>query len=163
MDVYMACRQQQFLDSYLETLNETQRSDIGNITFEHFCADEYNANECARLINNNIKRASCSLKVGYDMEGVSLPKSGDLTVVLDWAQNPVCIVRIEKIETSAFKDVSEEFAMLEGEGDQTLAWWKSAHNNFFKKYAQQIGAVFTPDSILVLEYFNKVYPIEEVA
>ncbi|GAM55549.1 hypothetical protein JCM19231_5323 [Vibrio ishigakensis] len=159
----MAIKQQRFLESYLETLSDTQRAEIGNITFEHFCADEYNANECAKLINQNIKRASCSLKAGYDIEGVPLPKAGDLTVVLDWAQNPVCIIRIDKVETSAFNQVSEEFAALEGEGDQTLEWWKNAHMNFFKGYAEHIGAEFTPDSILVLEYFNKVFPLEEVA
>ncbi|WP_261817845.1 ASCH domain-containing protein [Vibrio gallicus] len=157
----MTCKQKQYLDTYLNTLNNNQIDPLSRISFEHFCADEFNANECAKLINNHQKRASCSLKSGYDIEGVPLPKAGDLTVVLDWQQNPVCIIQIERVETCAFKDVGQEFATLEGEGDKTLEWWKKAHQKFFDDYAQQLGITFTPDSILVLEYFNKIFPTDK--
>ena len=118
--------QQALLDEYLATLSSSQKEAIPQISAEYFCADEYNANECARLINDDVKRASCSLKAGYDADSEPLPEVGRITVVLNWQQEPVCIIRLNKVEVMPFNQISAEFAALEGEGDGTYAWWRAA-------------------------------------
>lgn len=155
----MNIEQQQYLDNYLNTLTAEERSQIPQITAEYYCADEYNANECARLINAGIKTASCSLKAGYDIENEPFPEIGRLTVVLNWAEEPVCIVKLNHVSFCHFNEVTEEFAKSEGEGDGTYEWWHKAHINFFTEYANTIGAEFTETSELVLERFDKVYPL----
>lgn len=155
----MNIEQQQYLDNYLKTLTAEERSQIPQITAEYYCADEYNANECARLINAGIKTASCSLKAGYDIENEPFPEIGRLTVVLNWAEEPVCIVKLNHVSCCPFNEVTEEFAKSEGEGDGTYEWWHKAHINFFTEYAKTIGAEFTETSELVLERFDKVYPL----
>ena len=150
--------QQAFLNCYLSTLNDTERAAIPQINAEHFCADEWNANTCASLINTGIKTASCSLRAGYAIEQEPEPVVGQLTVVLDWQQQPVCIIKVIRIEYCQFKDVTPEFAALEGEGDRSYASWRSSHQAFFSQDAYELGISFDEDSELILEYFTKVFP-----
>lgn len=151
--------QQTFLNNYLKTLPEAERKTIQNVQAEYFCADEHNANECARLINIGKKTASCSLKQGWDSDNEPLPKVGDLTVVLNWSQEPICMIKITDVSICPFNQVTAEFAKAEGEGDSSYAWWHKAHTQFFTEYAKTIGATFNTSSELVLERFVKVYPI----
>ncbi len=152
-------KQQEFLDSYLLQLTPQERESIPQVLAEYFCADEFNANECARLINAGIKRASCSLKKAYDIENEPLPLVGSHTVVLNWANDPVCIVKLTEVSVCPFNEVPREFAESEGEGDGTYEWWRESHIQFFTEYASEIGAEFNETSELVLERFKKVYPL----
>jgi len=149
---------QRYLEQYTSTLTEQQRQEIPDVIAEYFCADEFNANECARLVNAGIKRASCSLKAAYELDQEPLPRVGRLTVVLDWDGNPVCIVRLTEVSFCPFNIVPEEFAHLEGEGDGSYQWWYKAHLKFFNDYAKSIGSEFSLTDELVLERFEKVYP-----
>ncbi|WP_338412655.1 ASCH domain-containing protein [Psychrobacter raelei] len=154
--------QQHFLNQYLSTLTSEERKNIPNlddIPAEHFCADEVNANECARLVELGIKTASCSLKDGWDYDSEPLPNIGSLTIVTDWEGRPICITQLTDIRIEKFKDVTEDFAQAEGEGDGTYDWWRDAHISFFTDYAQSVDSHFTQDSDLVLERFKKVYPL----
>lgn len=155
----MTPQQQDFLSQYLDTLSEAERQTIPQFIAEYYCADEYNANECARLVNAGIKRASCSLKAGYEVDNEPLPQVGRITVVLNWNEEPVCIVKHIEVTTSPFNQVSETFAQEEGEGDGSYQWWRDAHIQFFTQYAQELAIEFTEESELVLERFEKVYPL----
>lgn len=155
----MTPEQQAFLDQYLQTLTPNERQTIPQTLAEYFCADEYNANECARLVNIRQKRASCSLKEGYLIDNEPFPEVGRLTVVLNWREEPVCIIKLTEVTFCPFDEVPEEFAQAEGEGDGTYEWWRKAHIEFFTQYAKEVGATFSLDSELVLERFEKVYPL----
>ncbi|SEG23389.1 ASCH domain-containing protein [Vibrio hangzhouensis] len=154
----MTPKQRAFVAQYLNTIPEDQRFNVDDIIAEHFCADEYNANECARLINIGVKTASCSLKAAYDIEQEPLPEVGRLSVVLDWEQNPVCIIQLTSVEVSPFDQVTDEFAYAEGEGDRSYSWWRQAHLKFFNEYAEYLNIPFTEQDELVLERFEKVFP-----
>ncbi|WP_114785827.1 ASCH domain-containing protein [Vibrio tetraodonis] len=155
----MTPQQEAFLNQYLASLPSDQRETRTDTIAEHFCADEYNANQCAKLINQGIKTASCGLKEAYDIEGEPLPEVGRLSIVLNWHQEPVCIIKLTDVSICPFNQVTEEFARLEGEGDLSYQWWHDAHIEFFKSYAKEVGASFTPESVLILERFEKVYPL----
>ncbi|GGY47891.1 RNA-binding protein [Bacterioplanes sanyensis] len=148
--------QHEFVTRYLTSLPEAEQA--VQIFAEHFCADEYNANECARLINIGQKTATCSLKAAYEIEHEPLPAVGRLTLVLNWSQQPVCIIRTSKVTICPFNQVEPEFAAAEGEGDGSYEWWRDAHMKFFSQYAEEVGTEFNEDSELVLEHFDKVYP-----
>lgn len=155
----MTPHQQAFMDAYLSTLSAAERGAIPQRVAEHFCADEANANECARLIAAGIKRASCSLLAGYEQANEPLPQVGRLCLVLNWAQQPVCIVQLTEVSICPFEAVDAAFAAAEGEGDGTLAWWHDAHVAFFTAFAADVGLSFNEQSELVLEHFEKVYPL----
>lgn len=87
-----------------------------------------------------------------------MPQVGRLSVVLDWDQNPICIIKLTSVEVCPFNQVSEAFAYAEGEGDRTYQWWKQAHLRFFEWYANELNITFSEYDDLVLERFEKVFP-----
>lgn len=154
----MDARYKGYFQSYASTLSEPQRSEILDVETTYFCDDEYNTNECARLVSVGKKRATCSVKEAYRIEGEELPKVGQHQIVLDWKKNPVCIVKITNVDFCPFGLVSREFAESEGEGDGTFEWWYKAHNDFFTqdcKLAYDID--FNDSTELVLVSFELVY------
>ena len=62
-----------------------------------------------------------------------------------------------------FRDVSEDHAYKEGEGDRSLAYWRQVHEELFTKWLAEIGLSFSPESKVVLEEFQVVYAPAEVA
>nr|WP_285892412.1 ASCH domain-containing protein [Vibrio intestinalis] len=78
--------------------------------------------------------------------------------VLDWAKNPVCIVKITNVDFCPFGQVSREFAESEGEGDGTYEWWYKAHNDFFiEDCKSSYGIEFNESTELVLVTFKLVH------
>ena len=49
---------------------------------------------------------------------------------------------------------------MEGEGDRTLAYWQKLHEDLFSKWLEEVGLHFSQDSLVVLEEFRVVYPID---
>ncbi|WP_456269556.1 ASCH domain-containing protein [Kushneria sp. AK178] len=154
----MTPSQQRFLARYHERRGSLGHDDFSNVVVEAFGDTPELADECARLINAGIKRASCSLKASYSAANERLPTVGQLTVVLDSLEAPVCIVALTSVTTCRFDEVTPAFAALEGEGDGTYAWWHREHVRFFQHEAARLGVEFTDASELVLERFEKVFP-----
>ncbi|WP_157959055.1 ASCH domain-containing protein [Salinicola endophyticus] len=155
----MTPRQQAFVAAFLATLEEPERYRASAIQPDMFCDNRADADECARLVDQGIKRASCSLLAAYEIEGIDRPAPGAFTLVVDWAQNPVCVIVTTQVEIAPFDQVSAEFAYLEGEGDRSLAQWRETHRRYFERAASQLGISFSPQDLLLLEQFEKVYPL----
>lgn len=146
-----------FLAGYLSTISDIERSKIPSMTSGYFCADEESANTCAKLISDGTKIATCSMKVWYESEAEQYPECGGLQVVTNWQDEPSSIIEISAVRESRFCDVDEAFAKSEGEGDQTLAWWRSVHWEFFSVECEELGIQAAEDMLLVLEDFRVVY------
>ena len=109
------------------------------------------ATELALLVRDGPKRATAGL-VDNDEP---LPEIGGLSVILDGEGEPVCVIRTTGVRIRRFGDVDEAFARDEGEGDRSLAWWREAHQRFFRR----IGHPVDDDSLLVLEWFELLWPV----
>lgn len=154
----MDVRYKDYFQAYASTLSEPQLDGVLDVETTYFCDDEYNTNECARLVSVGIKRATCSVKEAYILEGEEFPKVGQYQIVLDWNKAPVCIVKVTNIDVCPFGQVSREFAESEGEGDGTYEWWYKAHKDFFTKDCQSTyGIDFNDSTELVLVSFELVY------
>ncbi|NIY91082.1 ASCH domain-containing protein [Vibrio diazotrophicus] len=153
----MESRSQLFLEQYLSALPVEIAQQYTSFSSDYFCADEYNANVCADLILKGEKTASCSMDYWYSHKGEPMPEVGHLQVVTDWEGEPKCIVEITSVEKCRYKDVTQDFAAAEGEGDKTLAWWREAHWHFFSLECEELGIEPTEDMLLVLERFKVVY------
>jgi uncharacterized protein YhfF len=112
------------------------------------------ATELALLVRDGPKRATAGLAAEYEAENEPLPKTGDLSVILDGRGAPICVIRTTRVETRRLGDVDEAFAWDEGEGDRTLAWWRRAHALFF----EQLGVRVDEDTLMVLERFELLWP-----
>lgn len=62
--------------------------------------------------------------------------------VTEWDGNAKCIIQTKTVDIIPFKDVDEEIAKTEGEGDCSLRYWRSAHKRHFKQECKAIGRAF---------------------
>ena len=116
------------------------------------------ADELAALVARGVKRATTSVRVAYDLEGAPLPEVGDLSVVLDGAGTPVCVIETIEVSETTFGSVGARFAAEEGEGDGSLGWWRAAHEVAFAREGAALGYTVTDDLVVVCERFRLVWP-----
>ena len=86
-----------------------------------------------------------------------MPSTGHLQVVTDWEGVPTSIIQTADVQEVEFRDVSEEFAQAEGEGDGSLEWWREAHWNYFSRECKESDIEPSDEMVLVLERFNVVF------
>lgn len=110
--------------------------------------------QLAMLVRDGPKRATTGLLAEYEQEGEPLPDVGSHHVILDSRGDPVCIIVTTSVETRRLGDVDDEFAWTEGEGDRSLGYWRRAHVDYWAS----IGIETDGDTLVVLEWFDKVWP-----
>ena len=116
------------------------------------------ADEILAALLRGDKRATTGLKCLYELEKEPLPQVGQYSVILDSKGAPHCITRITKTEITPFREISEEYAFIEGEGDKSLSYWKDAHREVFTRECREdFQMEFSEDMDCVCEYFEVVY------
>ena len=85
------------------------------------------ADYLAELVLMGQKTATSSAFDLYAVGNESLPKENELSVILDSKENAICIIETTKVEVIPFKEVSEDHAYKEGEGDRRLTYWRELH------------------------------------
>lgn len=116
------------------------------------------ARELAELILRGEKRATATLLESAELHPESAPIDDGYSVVTDFENNPMCVIRTTEIRHFPFDEVDAEFAFDEGEGDKTLEYWRKIHHEFFTKDAAENGVEFNEKSIVVCERFELLYP-----
>ena len=114
--------------------------------------------ELARLTWEGIKTATASAYPLYELEGEELPEVGEYSIILDSAEEAVCIIKTTKVFVVPYDEVDERQAYKEGEGDRSLAYWREVHERFFKACMEEAGLLFSHKMKVVCEEFQKVYP-----
>ncbi len=117
------------------------------------------ADELGALALAGIKTATCGLLWEYEAENEPLPKPGDLSIILNGAGEPLCLIETLEVQVKPFQDVDAQFAYDEGEGDRSLAYWRAAHQHFFSLYCARLGRQPEMDMPLVCERFRVIYPL----
>ena len=122
----------------------------------YFCDNEADANICADLVVRGIKRATAASEWYYKKQNEAYPKIGELNIVTDWSGNPLAVIKTIKITPTPYKDITEEFAAIEGEGDKSLRWWREAHWAYFSREMKAYGEKPSEDMIIICEEFERV-------
>jgi uncharacterized protein YhfF len=96
------------------------------------------------------KRATCwSIADGQQTE------VGKRMVVLSGKGQAVVIIETVELTQKRFCDVDLQFALDEGEGDETLEDWRAGHRAYFER-----NGGFSPDMMLWCERFKLVERIK---
>ena len=142
---------------YLSTIGEN--INVTGKTYEswYFCNNEKDANELAGLVKKGIKKATTSLHCLYEIENELIPEVGDYAVITNWKGVAQSITQITSTNTIPFKEVTEEFAAKEGEGDKTLSFWRKVHRKVFTLELKEYSKKFSEDILVVCEEFEVVY------
>jgi uncharacterized protein YhfF len=139
-----------FYRTYLEQNPEAPQT----YTAWSFGGDDALADELAELVVQGTKTATSSNHLLYELENEPVPEPGLHSIVHDKAGYPLAVIEIIQVEVKSYKEVDETFAFKEGEGDRTLAYWRSVHEPFFSKEMEEIGRDFSADMLVVCEEFD---------
>ncbi len=104
------------------------------------------ADELLALVIKGAKTATCSTE---DEPNTSTP--GERWIVLDGSGEPRCVIETIEVTYRRYTEVDAAFAYEEGEGDRSLAYWRSAHRNYFGRMGR-----FSEDMMLMCERFRLV-------
>ncbi|WP_029904810.1 ASCH domain-containing protein [Prevotella sp. 10(H)] len=119
-----------------------------------FGGTDKDIDELAQKVLSGEKTATSSLLAYYKAGLKELSTVGDLLSVLDSSDNIVTIVKVTRIQIIRFGDITESFAIEEG--DESLANWKAIHHPYYMQQLAEIGETLTYDTELVCEWFHIV-------
>lgn len=140
-------------EQYFKSLNKKPKE----LNSWYFCDNEIDANECAVLVVNEIKKATSPSLWWHLSYDEPLPQIGDLNIVTNWAGEAQCIIETTNVVIVPFDEITDEYAKLEGEGDKSLAHWKRVHWHYYHRELN--GTNYTPcvDMPIVCETFKVVF------
>lgn len=124
----------------------------------HFCDNEADANNCARLVLAGRKCATAPSLWFFESRGLKLPESGDLDIVTDFHGVAQCIIRTTAVSIVRFCDVTAEHATAEGEGDGSLDFWREVHWEYYQRELAGTKYVPTRDMPVVCQSFERIHP-----
>lgn len=127
-----------------------------------FGATQEEASKIATLVGSLVlagtKTSTASLLWVYEAEGRRLPKPGDLSIVLDGRDHPVCIIDTTEVKIVPFDEmVDARFAYEGGESDRTLESWRRMYWQFIRSECARIKRQPSEKAPLVCERFSVVY------
>ena len=123
----------------------------------HFCDNENDANECAALVVAGIKRATSTSLWWFEKNGQRLPEPGDVYVITDWSGIAKAIVQTTRVDPVPFYQVTREYARIEGEGDQSLEYWRRTHWDYYTREMQPFRESPFEEMIIICEQFETVW------
>lgn len=118
-------------------------------------ADTFTMGDSERLSKELLDLVRSGKKTGTatDVRNVasgaeSMPVVGKHDICLNWDGSPAFVIETLSLEHCRFKDVSEEFALAEGE-DESLQGWRDSHAEYYRR-----NGGFDPDMMLICERFR---------
>lgn len=105
---------------------------------------------------NGKKTAVFSSFPSFAIDQEPLPLCGELYLLQDKNEKPVCVIELEAVEILPFYDVPWELAKQEGE-DQNLEEWRTKHWEYLEDEAEIMGFTVTPDVKMVFQKFKVIY------
>lgn len=108
-----------------------------------------------KLVLKGEKRATTSLYSEYLNDNEELPKIGDRSIILFDDGTDACLIEDVEVIITEFKNITSELALLEGEEDKSLDYYRKEHIRIFKN----IDSSFDDDSKVVFEVFKVIKKI----
>jgi len=124
----------------------------------HFGNTGEMSEELCNLVLEGKKTATASLVWECEDKPEDAPVPDGYSVVTDLAGNPKCVLRATEIRVLPFNEVDAEFAFDEGEGDQSLDYWRQVHWDYFSQRCADLGKEPSPEMLVNCERFRLLYP-----
>lgn len=105
------------------------------------------------------KTATTSLLVEYETDGDPLPAAGEVFTLVDSEERPVGLVTTSEVTVIRLGDADLQLAIDEGEGFQSVAEWRTAHEGFWNEHViphlpDPAANQLTDDTLIVIERFS---------
>jgi uncharacterized protein YhfF len=105
------------------------------------------------------KTASSSLLVEWEADREPLPAAGDRLTVIDSDESPVALIELLAVDVIRLGDADLSLARDEGEGFESVAEWREAHERFWSdEVIPELpnGLTLSDDTEVVVERFRLV-------
>ncbi len=116
------------------------------------------ARKLAELVISGKKTATASLVAVNEMTPEIAPINDGYSVFTDFEGNPRGVIQTTEIRQLPFTEVDAQFAFDEGEGDQSLEYWRDVHWRYFTKEAAELNLEFNEKSLVCCERFELLFP-----
>lgn len=143
-----------FWNRFLEKTSRNKNTTYMDVFY--FELTEKVSNELLDLVLKGQKRATASSYSSYKIEGIPLPKKGDLSIVTNFQGVPKCVIQTKEVSIIPFKEITYDICKREGE-DDTLESWQKGHIKFFTEEGKLLGYEFCRNMLVVFEDFEVVY------
>jgi uncharacterized protein YhfF len=110
----------------------------------------YARTDLRRKLVDAVLRGEKTATAGLYDEAEPLPQAGQQCLLLDYQDEPVAVVETSEVRVVRAGDVDVEFARDEGEGFESVADWREAHERLFSDHE------ITDETRFVLERFRLV-------
>ncbi|MDR1202761.1 MAG: ASCH domain-containing protein [Tannerellaceae bacterium] len=127
----------------------TKNKEIEKIQFG---SSSYEIDSLANKVLIGEKVATSSLLDYYHNGLKKQSEVGNTFSILNSFGQEVTMVNIEKIEIIQFGNITEKFAIEEGDG--CLKNWKAIHQPYYSKLLSEIGKTLNDETLLVCEWFK---------
>jgi uncharacterized protein YhfF len=117
--------------------------------------------ELGALVLSGKKRATTSLPIEFTSLGEALPKVGDVSIILNGKLQPIAIIERTDVKTVPFNLVDNDYAMIEGEGDGSLQYWRESHIDYFGSIRDRFGVTFNENTPVICQQFKILWPLSE--
>ena len=121
------------------------------------------ARQLGELVRQGRKTATAGLLWAWEADQGGPPAVGQREVVVDWAGTPLAVIELTEVRVVPFPEVDAEFARDEGEGDRSLAYWRTAHRSYFGRECARLGKHQTDDLAVVCMRFLVVHAAPDSA
>lgn len=144
---------------WLRSIGDTPDATDLEYSSWYFADNEKDANELVELVLDGVKRGTAASAWEHEHEGEPLPAVGELHIVTDYRGLARCLLRTTRVDVLPYEQVPESFAEVEGEGDKSLAHWRSLHWPYFERVHARIGRESTPQMPVICHYFEQLFPL----
>lgn len=124
----------------------------------HFGLGREDAEELVSLVLAGKKIATAALPCEFEAKPGEAPIMDCYSVVTDFDGKPKCVIRTTEIRVIPFNEVDADFAFDEGEGDQSLEYWRRVHWDYFTRRCAALGKQMTETIPVICERFELLYP-----
>jgi uncharacterized protein YhfF len=105
------------------------------------------------------KTSTSTLLADYERDGEPLPEVGEREVVVDSAERPVAIIETTEVRVLPIREIDLAFVREEGEGFETVAEWREAHERFWASYLPDVRV--DDETLVVAERFRLVELLQQ--
>jgi uncharacterized protein YhfF len=113
------------------TTDAASSADLASLPRAEFAFPGPLRDQLVAAILDGSKTSTTALVVDYEHEGESLPEVGSRSVVIDSDDRPVAVIEVTGVRVVPLADVDLAHVVDEGEGDTSVAQWRSSHERFW--------------------------------
>ena len=143
-----------YWNSFLEKTNrDKDEKCAGDLFFEgkNFINAELNS-----IVLAGQKTAQFTTLATFTIDGEPLPVSGELYILVDNQNKPLCVLEMESVNIIPFNEVTWDMAQKEGECS-TFGEWKEKMQEYIEDEGHVLGFDYSEDIKLVFQTFKVIY------